>query len=82
MKTSDGIFNKYKRQFDGNGYWVNEEDFKTAINEARIEAIREVFNSFNAEQFNEIKMRNEYGSEKGIAFQLWVDKKIKINNQF
>lgn len=36
--------------------------------------VANVFVSFNDEQFNEIKMRNEYGMEKGNAFRIWFDK--------
>ena len=42
-------------------------------------AVKYLFTSFNSEEFNEIKMRNEYGIEKGIAFDKWVDKWIKNN---
>jgi hypothetical protein len=40
---------------------------------------KDIFKSFNDEEFNEIKMRNEYGYQKGIAFDIWINKWIDKN---
>jgi len=41
MRTAKKIFEGYKRHIDGSGYWCTEKDFIEAVNEARIEAIKE-----------------------------------------
>ena len=40
---------------------------------------KSIFTSFNDEEFNEIKMRNEYGHQKGIAIDIWVNNWILKN---
>lgn len=43
MRTAKNFFNGYKRLIDSDvsAYWCTEKDFIKAINEARIEAIKE-----------------------------------------
>lgn len=40
---------------------------------------RDIFTSLNDEEFNEIKMRDEYGIEKGKAINNWINNWIEQN---
>jgi hypothetical protein len=51
MRTAEQFFNENKRLIDS-GYWVNEVDFKNAIREAQIEAIKECAKSAKAKPMN------------------------------
>jgi len=64
--------------FDDYAYCGFLEGFKTAqsLNEKRFneEDVIHILDSINSEQLNEVKMRNEYGAEKGKAFKYLINK--------
>lgn len=60
MRTAKQIFNGYKRMIDAEGaaYWVTEKDFITAINEARIEAVKKC-----ADKLDNVSQNKEYNDK-------------------
>ena len=66
--------NKFNENSGSKESWNREEHIKD------IRAIaKDIFESFNDEELNEIKMRNEYGRERGKAFDIYIDRWISKN---